>query len=400
MHLDQVRRLIVDGLLIPFEEVDQEVANWIAAGNSATDGDGFVSTLVGQQRLTDFQAQAILAGIQGPYKLGPYHVFGKVAAGRLGTLFRAVHEEFQQPVSLKIYPLSISADRERAARRTRELRVAVQVEHPNVIRTYQVGRAGNVIYAALEDLEGETLAARLERESHTPTPALPTGEACRLMSEAAAGLGYLHQKDIILRDIQPANLWITSTGHLKIMEFGASRDALAFLDDDVTHTDNLNDLLGNYDYVSPEQDADTHSADFRSDLYSMGCVLFHCLTGRVVFPDKSPVRKLIRHARDLPPSVQEFDSLIPDEVAALVAKLLAKNPEDRVANAGVIAAALEPFRDLKGFDEEIDRLVNTKMHPSFLEWVGTLNQFQEVDELHEVAGDPAVVEFLQAMTEQ
>src|SRR5262245_48533800 len=143
MHLDQVRRLIVDSLLIPSEEVDQEVANWIAVGNSATDGDGFVSTLIGQQRLNDFQAQAILAGLQGPYRLGPYQVFGKVAAGRLGTLFRAVHEEFQQPVSLKIYPLSISADCERAARRTRELRVAVQVEHPNVIRTYQVGRAGN-----------------------------------------------------------------------------------------------------------------------------------------------------------------------------------------------------------------------------------------------------------------
>lgn len=398
MHCDQVRKIVLDGQLMTADSFGQALADWLATDHPLSDGDGFVRSLVQAGLLTDFQARGVQAGVPGPYKLGPYEVFDRVIAGRLGTVFRARHPEFDQPVALKIYPLSVTASREQAAKLSRELRIAVQVDHPHVIRTFQVARAGDTVFSAIEDLRGETLATRLKREAATATPSLPIGEACRLIREAALGMQYLHDQGVILRDVQPANLWITAAGHLKIMEFGAAEDSLAFLDDADVVQHEADELHWNFDYVSPEQGEDEHRHDPRSDLYSLGCVLFHCLTGRVVFNDRNPLRKMIRHARDVAPSAKEFNNSLPDEIVDLLAKMLAKKPADRPASAEVVASVLEPFCEVRDVDEEIDALANVVIHPSFVEWVSSLNSFEEVEELPQAEVDPAIVDFLRTMT--
>lgn len=399
MNCDQVRQHVVDGKLVTAEAFGPALLDWLATDHASADGSGFIRMLVQRQLLTDFQARGLLAGIPGPYKLGPYEVFDRVAAGRLGMVFRARHPEFDQPVGLKIFPFEVCSDREQAGRLTRELRIAVQVADENVVRTYQVGRAGDVIFAAIEDLKGETLATRLKRDAVTATPSLPLGEACRLLREAALGMSYLHNMGVVLRDVQPANLWLTANGHLKIMEFGAARDSLDFLDDaDSLPEDHASELRWNFDYVSPEQGDDELAMDGRSDIYSLGCVAFHCLTGRVVFTDKNPLRKMIRHARDTAPSVKEFNSSLPDEIVDLVAKMLSKKPSDRPADAAIIASVLEPFCEAADVDDEIDAWSKVAVRPSFIDWVSSLNSFEQVDELPEAETDPAVMEFLQAMT--
>lgn len=386
---------------MPVEAFEAALSDWLATSHSLSDGDGLIRLLVKQQLLTEFQASGLRAGVPGPYRLGPYEVFDRVAAGRLGMVFRARHPEFDQAVALKIYPFDVCSDREQAARLTRELRIAVQADHPHVIRTFQVGRVGEAVFAAIEDLRGETLATRLKREAGTATPSLPLGEACRLIREAALGMSYLHGMGVVLRDVQPANLWLAGAQHLKIMEFGAARDSLDFLDDaDVVPTDQADELRWNFDYVSPEQGDDHELVDGRSDLYSLGCVAFHCLTGRVVFADKNPLRKMIRHARDPAPSVREFNSSLPDEVVDLVAKMLAKKPADRPMEASLVAAALEPFCEAPDVDDEINAWASVNVRPSFLDWVSPASTFEQIEEIPQSETDPAMIEFLQSMTSE
>lgn len=401
MHCDLVRQNVINGQLIPVGAFEAALSDWLATSHSLSDGDGLIRLLVKQQLLTEFQASGLLAGVPGPYRLGPYEVFDRVTAGRLGIVFRARHPEFDQAVALKVFPFDVCSDRDQAARLTRELRIAVQADHPNVVRTFQVGRAGEAVYSAIEDLRGETLAIRLKRESSTATPSLPLGEACRLIREAALGMSYLHGLGVVLRDVQPANLWLTPARQLKIMEFGAAHDSLDFLDDaDSVATDQADDLRWNFDYVSPEQGDDQELFDVRSDIYSLGCVAFHCLTGRVVFEDKNPLRKMIRHARDPAPSVRDFNSSLPGEVVELVAKMLAKKPADRPVDASLVAAALEPFCDVPDVDEEINAWANVEVRPSFLDWVSSASTFEQIEEIPQEETDAAMVEFLQSMTSE
>ncbi len=399
MHCDQVRQNVIDVRLMPVEAFEAALSDWLATSHSMSDGEGLIRLLVKRQLLNEFQASGLLAGLPGPYRLGPYEVFDRVAAGRLGMVFRARHPEFDQAVALKVFPFEVCSDREQVARLTRELRIAVQVDHPNVVRTFQVGRAGVAVFAAIEDLRGETLATRLKRESSTATPSLPLGEACRLIREAALGMSYLHGMGVVLRDVQPANLWLTPARQLKIMEFGAAHDSLDFLDDaDSVPTDQADDLRWNFDYVSPEQGDDQDLFDGRSDIYSLGCVAFHCLAGRVVFADKNPLRKMIRHARDPAPSVREFNSSLPNEVVELVAKMLAKKPADRPVDASLVAAALEPFCDVPDVDDQINAWAEVEVRPSFLDWVSSGSTSEQLEEIPQAETDPAMVEFLQSMT--
>lgn len=401
MHCDQVRQNVIDGQLTPIGAFEAALSDWLATSHSLSDGDGLIRLLVKQQLLTEFQASGLLAGVPGPYRLGPYEVFDRVAAGRLGIVFRARHPEFDQAVALKIFPFDVSSDREKVAHLTRELRIAVQADHPNVVRTFQVGRAGEAVYSAIEDLRGETLATRLKREASTATPSLPLGEACRLIREVALGMSYLHGMGVVLRDVQPANLWLTPARHLKIMEFGAARDSLEFLDDaDSVATDQADELRWNFDYVSPEQGDDQDLIDIRSDIYSLGCVAFHCLTGRVVFTDKNPLRKMIRHARDSAPSARDFNASLPSDVVDLVAKMLAKKPADRPVEASLVAAALEPFCDVPDVDDEINAWASVEVRPRFLDWLATGGTFELIEEIPQVETDPALVEFLQSMTSE
>jgi serine/threonine protein kinase len=399
MNCDQVRKCVMDGGLMSAGAFGTALSDWMATNHNLCDGEGLVRLLVKQQLLTEFQANGMLAGVPGPYRLGPYEVFDRVAAGRLGVLFRARYPEFDQAVLLKIFPFDVSSDRDQAAHLTRELRIDVLADHPNVVRTYQIGRAGRMVYAALEDLQGETLATRLKREAATATPSLPLGEACRLLRETALGMAYLHEMGVVLRDVQPANLWVTSSGHIKIMEFGSAHDSLEFLDDaDSSPTDQADELRWNFDYVSPEQGEEDAASDGRSDIYSLGCVAFRCLTGRVVFADKNPLRKMIRHARDAAPLATEFNSSLPPPIVALLAKMLSKKPADRPATVSLVATVLEPFCSAADVDEEINELSSVVVRPSFLDWVGTLDTFEQIEEIPQSESDPAVVDFIHSMT--
>lgn len=343
MHIDKIREIAVAGELFTAERFDQHRRQWLAGGGSVDDGVGFLRELTQRGELTDFQASALRAGIPGPYRLGPFRVTGRLLAGRLGNVFRAEHVETRQPVSLKIFPAALGRSRERLARLGRETRIALEVDHLHVVKAFQVGRVGEVTFIAFEVLTGGSLQQRLEQDTR-----LPYIEACQLIQQAALGLGYLHAQLIIHRDICPANLWVTEHGLVKIMEFGAARDAMSYLDAqdwgrltlDVMKSNDPPQVLGRYDYMPAEQARDPHAANVASDLYCLGCTLYHCLTGQVPFPNPDPVRQVLQHAEEIPPPLASLVRGIPEALQQIVSKALAKSPSERFGSAEEFSSAL------------------------------------------------------------
>ena len=392
MNLDAVRRFVVDGHLMSGADFDRFRSDWLASGDGPDDAEPFVRYLCRENRLTDFQAAAVLAGIPGPYRLGPYEVLDFVTAGRLGNVFHAVHIEFRQPVGLKIFPAALSRNPERLTQLGREARVGVLVDNLHVVKTFQVGKIGEVPFIALEELQGETLQQRLDREGRLPYP-----EVCRLLSQAALGLDYLHSEEIIHRDICPANLWVTNGGIVKILEFGAARDALSYLDslgeDEVTAADRstVDDPLGHYAYMSAEQARTPESANVASDLYSLGCTLYHALTGHVPFPDTNPVRQMLRHASEAPRPLDEFAVEIPDELQAIVSRLLAKDPLARYGSAEEVATALAAFEpEARSFEPEA-------VNAEFVDW---LQSGARIEDVTEMEFDPEFQKFVDWVSEE
>jgi serine/threonine-protein kinase len=349
-----------------------------------------LNLLIERQRLTDFQAQALAAGLTGPFMLGPYRVNQQVVAGRLGNVFRAVHVEFDQPVSLKVFSRTLSRQPEQLARIQREVRVAAQVDHPHILRALQIGRAGDTVFLAFEDLHGETLEARLERQSR-----LPYAEACRLVRQAALGLESLHEAEIIHRDLRPANLWINGQEQLKLMEFGAARDALAFLDrldgdDALTRQETV---LGDFRYTAPEAAADARAAGASSDIYSLGCILYHTLAGQPPFENKNPLRVVQSHATEAPRALDLLMPGIPQALADIVARMLVKSPDAR-PRLDEVDWALRPF-------EEDSSLASTPAeqvwNPAYLAWVREANLIdpaEQADTATSVGPSEDLTEFL------
>ena len=383
MNVEEIGKLAIGGLLLSEIQVQERRQNWLVRGGSDDDGFGFAQWLVEQHDLTDFQAGALQAGIAGPYMLGPYRLSFRLTTGHLGDLFHAEHAEFGQPVSLKIFPAAISRDEKLLARFGREARVGLEVDHLHVVKTYQVGKVGPVPFIAMEELYGESLELRLARNGR-----LPYAVACQLIQQAAQGLAYLHAEGIVHGDIRPANLWITAHGVVKIMEFGAARDALSFVDDmDGDEDDPTNGpdsiAVGQYDYMSAEQAENSQAINAASDLYSLGCTLYHCLTGQVPFPDRNPVRQMLRHARATPQPLFDFDHEIPETVQDIVSNLLAKRPEDRDESAGDLCQALanvvapKPIPELDPVNREFLEWLQTRQSDDITEYEPEFQDFLE-----------------------
>jgi formylglycine-generating enzyme required for sulfatase activity len=269
-------------------------------------------------------------------RLGPYRILAVLAHGGMGVVFRAHDPALDRLVALKAMLPGVAVAPNARERFLREARAAAALKHPRVVTIFQVGEDRGAPFLAMEFLEGEPLDDRLRREGR-----LPLAEVLRIGREIALALAAAHARGLVHRDIKPANLWLEGpTGHVKVLDFG-----LAWAQATQAHLTQSGLIVGTPAYMAPEQ-AEGKPADPRCDLFSLGCVLYQMNTGSLPFHGESTIAVLRALALHEPPPVRELRPEAPPELSALVARLLAKKPEDRPASAQEVAETLRALEQL------------------------------------------------------
>lgn len=253
-------------------------------------------------------------------RFGRYQVLAEVGRGAMGVVYKAQDPRIGRLVAIKTVAGAATAGGEFLARFTREAQAAGRLSHPHIVTVYDAGEEGNEPFIAMEFVEGETLEARLK--SGGP---LPWREAVEVAADVADALAYAHAHGIVHRDIKPANIMLTPDGRAKVMDFGVARLATSHLTQEAA-------AIGTPSYMAPEQILG-RPADARTDLFALGVVCYEMLTGEKPFggPDLATVAYRIVHEDPLPLGTLRRD--LPEAVATLVTRCLAKDPADRPAGA-------------------------------------------------------------------
>ncbi len=276
----------------------------------------------------DFLAPAQAADEIG--RLGPYRVLKVLGRGGMGVVFHAEDPRLERSVALKVLLPALAANPVSRQRFLREARAAAAIEHDHVVTIYQVEEADGIPYLAMPLLEGESLESRLRRESR-----LPIREVLRIGREVAEGLRAAHERGILHRDIKPANLWLEgSRGRLKILDFGLARS----LGGDSQLT-TLGAIIGSPGYSAPEQ-IQGGRVDPRTDLFSLGCVLYRLCTGEPPFQGTDTLSTLAAVATEMPKSIRECYPAVPATLASLIQGMLAKDPAERPPSAQSVVEAI------------------------------------------------------------
>lgn len=323
-------------LLSP-EEMD-EVWNW-----PEDDPKSFAARLVREGRLTEWQSKQVLAGKtgKGHYYLGKYKLLNLIGLGGMGAVFKAVQPSIGRTVALKVMHRAVLRQPIAVERFLREIRSAAAVDHPNVVRAIDANCDGDTYFLVMEYVAGKDLKSWIRQET-----SLPVGWSCECIRQAALGLEHAFEQGMVHRDIKPSNLLVTQDGHdglplVKILDLGLARFASETADEgDLTRS---GQVLGTPDYIAPEQARNTRTADIRADIFSLGCTLFELLTGRLPFPGTTVMEKLMARATEDAPAVSSLRPEVPQGLDAVVAKMLARDPDSRYTTPAQVALALAPF---------------------------------------------------------
>jgi serine/threonine protein kinase/formylglycine-generating enzyme required for sulfatase activity len=298
---------------------------------------GLMRVLVLRGWLTPFQANQLALGRGCDLLLGSYAILEKLGEGGMGAVFKARHVRLGRVVALKV----IRKDRlesEIAVRRfRREIEAIATLDHPNVLRAFDADESGGKHFLVMEYVEGADLAKVLRRRGP-----LPVAEACDYVRQAALGLQHASEKGLVHRDVKPANLLLTAADLVKVTDLGLAR--LSRPGPDGVESSTLTregSVMGSLDYMAPEQAIDSHAVDTRADLYSLGCTLYHLLTGRVPFPGGEALGKLLRHRLEEPEPVERLRPEVTPAVASAVRRLMAKSPGERYQAPTELAQAIE-----------------------------------------------------------
>ncbi len=300
-----------------------------------------VNTLAdGESAPPDPELVGFLAPPQGPGeigRLGPYRVLRVLGAGGMGAVYLAEDPALKRPVALKVVLPGLAASEMARQRFLREARVAASVKHDHVVTIYQVGEDRGVPFLAMEFLEGEPLDARLQREGRLPVP-----EVLRIGREMAEGLAAAHTRGLVHRDVKPANVWLegepgasATGGRVKILDFGVARAA----SQEGAQLTQQGAIIGTPSYMSPEQ-ASGKPADARSDLFSLGCVLYRMATGQLPFQAEDTIATLLAVVTEEPPPPEQVHPGLPAPLCDLIRRLLSKNPNGRPPSAQAVAERL------------------------------------------------------------
>src|SRR5262245_23529401 len=304
------------------------------------DPDRVIDRLVGQRLLTPFQAAQLRKGRADGFFLTPkYKTFDFVGAGGMGKVYLCEHLILHRLVALKLLqlPAGPGADAARSFDRFyREARAVAALDHPNIIRVFDVDRVGPNPFMVMEYADGTNLHDLVAR--HGP---LSTARACHFLRQAALGLQHAHEAGLVHRDIKPGNLILDRSGTVKLLDLGLARFAHdPSKNQGITDRYDKNIVIGTVDFMSPEQAFDSAAVDIRSDIYGLGCTFYFLLTGEVPFPERSVPEKMYSHKTRAPAPLSEICPRLPVGEIEVLDKMMAKEQADRYQTPAEVAAAL------------------------------------------------------------
>jgi len=264
-----------------------------------------------------------------------------IGGGGMGAVFRGRDLTLHRTVAVKVLSTYQTGDSEGEKRFDTEARSAARLDHPNIARVYYVGEERGLRYIVFEYIEGTNL-----REVILANGPLALPQAVSYTLQIADALVHAWQRNVVHRDIKPSNILITTDGQAKLVDMGLARlEHIEQAEHEMTAT---GATLGTFDYIPPEQARNPREADTRSDIYSLGCTLYYMLIGQPPFPDGTAVQKLLRHQHDAPPDVRQLRPDAPSQLTELLARMLAKRPEDRFQNPVELAGSLTALADQLG----------------------------------------------------
>lgn len=296
--------------------------------------------LVEDGLLTKWQSDKLLAGKHRGFKLGKYKLLGQIGKGGMSHVYLAEHVLMERRVAVKLLPRQRVKDRSYLERFQLEARAAARLDDPNIVRVYDIDNEGDNHYIIMEYVEGRDLHQTVSQDGP-----LPYNTAVRYIAQVATGLQHAHEMGLVHRDIKPANCLVDKHKVVKLLDMG-----LAKLTDDETSLTLANDenVLGTADYLAPEQALNSHAADARADIYSLGCTLYFLLAGRPPFPEGTISERLLKHQVEEPDSLLVTRPDCPLSLVDLCQRMMRKKPEDRPQTAGEVAVLLNEWLAERG----------------------------------------------------
>lgn len=284
-----------------------------------------------------------------------YRIISKLGAGGMGTVYKAEDLLMGRVIAIKVVSTHLTSRPGAVARFQTEIRAAAQLKDHHFVTAHDTGEAGGAHYLVMEFVEGVSLDRLVAKKGP-----LSLVLASTFTRQVALGLQHAAEKGMVHRDIKPANLMVTRKGQVKILDFGLARLAHSEAVEETLQlrrpafgagkqtvnlaVTNPDQVMGTPDYLSPEQARNSHDVDPRSDIYSLGCTLYFLLTGRPPFSAvTTQFDKLLAHTEEEPPPISQARPEVPEELAEVLAKMMAKKPADRYQKASEVAAALLPF---------------------------------------------------------
>jgi len=267
---------------------------------------------------------------------GRYELHRRLGRGGMAEVYLARDQLLDRPVAVKVLFPEFATDPAFVERFRREATAAANLNHPNIVGVYDWGEADSTYFIVMEYVDGRTLAEILRTEGP-----LHPDRVADIGADVAAALGFAHRNGVVHRDVKPGNVIVTSSGLVKVADFGIARAITATTEDDLTQ---VGQVMGTAAYFSPEQ-ARGENVDPRSDIYSLGVVLYELATGRPPFTGDSPVAIAYKHVHEAPVPPRQVDPSLPVALEAIILKTLAKNPANRYPSAEDLRADLRRFRE-------------------------------------------------------
>jgi eukaryotic-like serine/threonine-protein kinase len=268
--------------------------------------------------------------------LGPYRLIGMIGAGGMGEVWKGEDTRLGRMVAIKILPQNVAENAESRARLQREARTAAHLYHPNIATIHSIEQEGDRLFIVMQFVEGEPLTKRIRRGP------MAEGEVCRIGKGVADALAEAHSQQIVHRDIKPDNIMV-SGDRVKVLDFGIAKQVggpAGTQDDPTAFVTQQGLIIGTVHYMSPEQ-ALGKPLDSRTDLFSLGVVLYEAVTGRLPFRGETVTETITQIVRDQPPEAAALNPAVSPEMNEIIARCMRKNRDDRFASASELAAALD-----------------------------------------------------------